>query len=260
LNITLGGKRILVTGGNSGLGAAIARAFAEAGASVAINHLDNHGSTDAVLASFPNDAASSLALQADVSSADGVNAMFRELDEVFGGIDVLVNNAGMDGARSKAWESDVADWSRVLDVNLRGAFLCAREALARMTAQRSGVVINISSVHEIIPWSGYSAYAASKAGLSMMAKTMAQEAAPFGVRVLCVAPGAIATPINANVRNDPDAKRDLLEKIPMGRIGRPEEIANMCVVLASDVASYVTGATMFIDGGMSNYPEFAHGG
>ncbi len=260
MNITLSGKRILVTGGNSGLGAAIARAFAAAGADVAINYLDDLASAEAVQNAFPTDAARSLALSADVSNADAVKSMFAELDQAFGGIDVLVNNAGIDGVRATTWEGDIEDWTRVIDVNLRGAYICAREALARMTAQRSGVVINISSVHELIPWSGYGAYTASKAGLSMMAKTMAQEAAPFGVRVLCIAPGAIATPINADVRDDADTNRDLLQKIPMGRIGRAEEIANMAVVLASDVASYLTGATVFIDGGMSNYPEFAHGG
>ena len=129
-----------------------------------------------------------------------------------------------------------------------------------MVAQKSGVILNTSSVHQIIAWSGYSAYAASKSGLIMMANTLAQEAAPYGVRVLCIAPGAIATRINAEVWQDPEGLKDLLTKIPMGRIGQPEDIAKMAVVLASDVASYMTATTVFVDGGMTDYPGFMHGG
>jgi NAD(P)-dependent dehydrogenase (short-subunit alcohol dehydrogenase family) len=197
---------------------------------------------------------------ADVSDADAVEAMFARLDQAWGGIDILVNNAGMDGAPAKAWEIEIADWTRVIEVNLRGAFMCARQALKRMVEQRSGVILNTSSVHEVIAWSGYSAYAASKAGLSMLAKTLAQEAAPHGVRVLCIAPGAIKTPINQAVWSDPEGLKDLLTKIPLGRMGEPQDIAGMAVVLASDVGGYVTGTTIFVDGGMSDYPEFAHGG
>jgi NAD(P)-dependent dehydrogenase (short-subunit alcohol dehydrogenase family) len=155
---------------------------------------------------------------------------------------------------------DVPAWRRVLEINLMGAFFCAREALSRMTRQKSGVILNTSSVHEVIPWSGYSAYTASKAGLSMLAKTLAQEAGPYGVRVVCIAPGAIATPINAQVWQDPKGLADLLTKVPLGRIGRPEDIAGMAVVLASDIAGYVTGTTVFVDGGMVDYPAFMHGG
>ena len=159
-----------------------------------------------------------------------------------------------------AWEADPARWRRVLDINLVGAFLCAREALRRMVAQKSGVVLGISSVHELIPWTGFSAYTASKAGMSMLIKTLAQEAAPHGVRVLAVGPGAIKTPINANVWNDPKLYADLLEKIPLRRMGTPEEIASMVVFLVSDAAAYVTGTTIFVDGGMLDYPDFQHGG
>jgi NAD(P)-dependent dehydrogenase (short-subunit alcohol dehydrogenase family) len=129
-----------------------------------------------------------------------------------------------------------------------------------MVAQRSGVVLNTSSVHEVIAWSGYSAYTASKAGLTMMSKSLAQEAAPYGVRVLCIAPGAIRTPINEDVWSNPDSYKDLLGKIPMNRIGEPEDVARMAVVLASDIAGYMTATTVFVDGGMTDYPGFAHGG
>ncbi len=137
---------------------------------------------------------------------------------------------------------------------------CARLALQAMTARRSGVILNISSVHETIAWSGYSAYTASKAAIAMMTKTMAQEAAPFGVRVLAVAPGAIQTEINKAVWSDPKQMPDLIDKIPLGRMGQVQEIAGMVTVLVSDVGAYVTGTSIFIDGGMTDYPSFAHGG
>jgi glucose 1-dehydrogenase len=200
------------------------------------------------------------ALTADVAKADEVARMFAEIDRRWGGLDVLVNNAGIDGDRALAWEADIAAWRRVIEVNLIGAFLCAGEALKRMVAARAGVILNTTSVHEVIAWTGYSAYAASKAGLSMMSKTLAQEAAPFGVRVLAIAPGAIATPINKAVWSDKAGLADLLEKIPLGRIGQPEDIAALAVVLASPRASYMTATSVFIDGGMTDYPIFARGG
>ncbi len=145
-------------------------------------------------------------------------------------------------------------------MNLFGAFYCAQQALKRMVPQKSGVILNISSVHEIIPWSGYSAYTASKAALGMMTQTLAQEAAPYGVRVLALGPGAIKTSINRSVWSDPASLKDLLEKIPLNRVGEPEEIARIAVVLVSETASYLTGRTVFVDGGMTDYPDFSHGG
>jgi NAD(P)-dependent dehydrogenase (short-subunit alcohol dehydrogenase family) len=258
MELNLGNKRVLVTGGNSGLGAAIVRAFAAEGARVAINFVSHPEATAALVAELGSERC--LALQADVSDTAQVATMFAALDEAWDGLDVLINNAGIDGPRALGWEADPQAWQRVLQVNLLGAFLCAREALKRMVPQRSGVIINTSSVHEVIAWSGYSAYTASKAGLAMMAKTLAQEAGPHGVRVLCIAPGAIRTPINADVWKDPAGAADLLAKIPLGRVGEPADVARMAVVLASDVASYVTATSVFVDGGMSDYPDFAHGG
>jgi len=182
------------------------------------------------------------------------------MDAVWGGIDILINNAGIDGAHALGWETDIAAWRQVIEINLFGAFYCAREALKRMVPQKSGVVLSTSSVHEVIAWSGYSAYTSSKAAVSMLTKTLAQEAAPHGVRVLAVAPGAIKTSINRAVWSNPKNLHDLLEKIPLHRIGKPDEIARMVVVLVSDTASYVTGRTVFVDGGMTDYPDFAHGG
>ena len=258
--IDLHGRRVLVTGASSGLGRAMALTFAGCGAQVALNYRSDEDEANVLVQQIQADGGTAVALQADVSDPAAVAAMFEQADAVWGGIDILVNNAGIDGARAAAWEGQVQDWNGVVDINLTGAYLCARQALQRMVRQRSGVVLNITSVHERIPWGGHSAYAASKAGLSMMARSMALEAAPHGVRVLCLAPGAIQTPINEDVWNDPQGCEDLLQKIPMGRIGQPEDVANVAVFLASDLAAYMTGTTVYVDGGMTNYPGFDHGG
>ena len=260
MNISLEGKRALVTGANSGIGAAIALGLADAGAKVGINYVIHPEAADGLVRAIQKKHGEAISLQADVSDPSAVAEMFRQIDEAWSGIDVLINNAGIDGDRALGWEADIAAWRKVIEVNMFGAFYCAREALKRMVPQKSGVVLSTSSVHEEIAWSGYSAYTASKAAVSMLTKTLAQEAGPHGVRVLAVAPGAIKTPINRSVWSDPQSLQDLLEKIPLHRIGEPEEIARMVVVLVSDVASYVTGRTVFVDGGMTDYPSFARGG
>ena len=260
MEIRLEQRRILVTGANSGIGAAIARQLAACGARVAVNYIVHPEATEALLAELHAAGAQAIGVAGDVSDATQVAAMFAEVDRQWGGIDALVNNAGIDGAHAPAWEADPAAWERVLRINLYGAFLCAREALQRMVAQRRGVVLNMSSVHERIAWSGFSAYTSSKAGLAMLTQTLAQEAAPFGVRVLALAPGAIRTPINQDVWSNTDTLRDLLTKIPLGRMGEPDEVARVATFLVSDAASYMTGSTVFCDGAMTDYPEFAHGG
>jgi NAD(P)-dependent dehydrogenase (short-subunit alcohol dehydrogenase family) len=260
MNIRLEGKRSLVTGGNSGIGAAIALGLADSEAKVAINYASHPEAADELVRAIKQKNGEAISIQADVSDPNAVGELFRQLDVAWSGIDILINNAGIDGASALGWEADIAAWRKVIEVNLFGAFYCAREALKRMVPQRSGVVLSTTSVHEEIAWSGYSAYTASKAAVGMLTKTLAQEAAPHGVRVLAVGPGAIKTPINRSVWSDPKSLQDLLEKIPLHRIGAPEEIAQMVVVLVSDVASYVTGRTIFVDGGMTDYPAFAHGG
>jgi glucose 1-dehydrogenase len=260
MNIRLDGRRALVTGGNSGIGEAISLALAESGAKVAVNYVAHPEAAQSLVQHIEEQGGTAMANEADVTDPEAVSAMFGKLDREWGGVDVLVNNAGIDGPRAYGWDADVAAWRKVVDVNLMGAFFCAREALRRMVPQNAGVVLSISSVHEEIAWSGYSAYAASKAAVGMLTKTLAQEAAPHGVRVIAVAPGAIRTPINRAVWSDPASLKDLLEKIPLNRIGEAAEIARMVVVLASDAASYVTGRTVFVDGGMTDYPDFAHGG
>ena len=260
MQIELTGRRVLVTGANSGIGAAVAKEFAAAGAKVAINYVTHPEAADAVVQELRAAGAEAMALQADVSDKAQVEAMFAQLDAAWGGLDVLVNNAGIDGASAVGWEADPVKWRQVIDINLIGAFNCAQAALARMVKQKSGVLLNMTSVHEVIAWSGFSAYTASKAGLSMLTKTLAQEAGPFGVRVLSVAPGAMKTPINESVWNDPHGLADLLTKIPLGRMGLPEDVAHLAVFLASDFASYMTGSTVYVDGGMTDYPSFMHGG
>lgn len=260
MDIRLDGKRALVTGGNSGIGEAIALALAAAGARVAINYVTQPDAAQSVVQRMRAQHGDAEAIPANVSDPAAVARMFAHLNATWGGIDILINNAGIDGPRAMAWEADPAAWQTVIEVNLFGTFYCAREALARMVRQGHGVILNMSSVHEVIAWSGYSAYAASKAAVAMLTKTLAQEAAPHGVRVLAVAPGAIRTPINRAVWSDAQNMKDLLTKIPLLRIGEPDDVARMVVVLVSDVASYVTGRTVFVDGGMTDYPDFEHGG
>lgn len=260
MDITLDGKRVLVTGGSSGIGAAIAEALSASGARVAINYLGDPDAANEIAKRIRGKDHQVLTVQADVANPTEVEAMFARLDDEWEGIDILVNSAGIDGPRAMAWEADLDTWRKVIDVNLFGAFYCARQALRRMVHQRHGVILNISSVHEIIGWSGYSAYTASKAGLGMLTQTLAQEAAPHGVRVLALAPGAVQTAINQAVWSDPASLADLLAKIPLQRMGTPEEIAQLAVVLVSPIGAYITGRTIFVDGGMTDYPDFSHGG
>ena len=260
MNIRVDQKRALVTGGNSGTGEAIVLGLAEAGAKVAINYITHPDAAQLLVQRINERHGEAIALQADVSDPEAIAQMFAHVDNTWGGIDILINNASTDGERAFGWDVDISAWRKVIEVNLFGAFYCVREALKRMVPQKGGVVLNMSSVHEQIAWSGYSAYTASKAAAGMLTKTLAQEAAPHGVRVLAVGPGAIKTPINRSVWSDPKRLQDLLEKIPLQRTGEPEDIARMVRVLVSDIASYVTGRTIFVDGGMTDYPDFAHSG
>jgi glucose 1-dehydrogenase len=260
MDLELRGRRAIVTGANSGIGRAIAVALAREGAHVCINYVVQPETAQSAVAEITRSGGTAMAAQADVSDPAQVARMFADVERAWDGVDILVNNAGIDGPRAAGWEQSVDAWRRVLDINLTGAYLCAREALRRMIPGKRGVVLNLTSVHERIPWTGYAAYTTSKAGLSMLTKTLAQEAAPSGVRVVALAPGAIQTPINRDVWNDPAQLQDLLTKIPMGRMGTVDDVARMVAVLVSDVAAYVTGTTLFVDGGMTLYPSFIRGG
>ncbi|MDB5102505.1 MAG: 3-oxoacyl-ACP reductase [Fibrobacteres bacterium] len=260
MELGLASKRILVTGGSSGIGEAIVRLLSAEGAKVGINFGHHPGPAESLAAEIGASGGEAITIPADVADPEAVAGMFGKMDGTWGGTDILINNAGIDGKHALAWEADPEEWRKVIEVNLFGAFHCAREALKRMVPRGEGVILNITSVHEEIAWSGYSAYCAAKAGVGILSKTLAQEAAPHGIRVLSLAPGAIKTPINRSVWNEPEGMRDLLEKIPMNRMGEAEEIARMAAVLVSDIGSYATGTTVFVDGGMTDYPDFAHGG
>lgn len=260
MQIKLDGKVALVTGASSGIGQAIARALAASGAHVAINYIAHAEVADATAKAIVDAGGAAIAVQADVSDPAAVQAMFDAVQRQLGPLDILINCAGIDGKQAVSWEADLDAWRKVIEVNLFGTMYCSRLALQSMIPRKTGVILNISSVHEAIAWSGYSAYTSSKAAVAMLTKTMAQEAAPFGVRVLAVAPGAIQTDINKSVWSGPAQLHDLLAKIPLGRMGQVQDIGGLVTVLVSDVAGYVTGTTVFVDGGMTDYPSFAHGG
>lgn len=260
MQIQLKGKRVLVTGGNSGIGEAMALTFADAGADVALNYIVDEPAAKRLVQAIEAKGRRALALKANVADKREVQSMFDQVDRAWGGLDVLLDNAGIDGKAMRGFDPGEPDIEHLVQVNMLGAFYCAREALKRMVEQKSGVVLFTTSVHQRIAWSGHAAYVATKGGVEMMMKTLAQEAGPYGVRVLSVAPGAVATPINAAVMNDQVWQRDLKNKVPLQRIGQPAEIASVALFLASDLASYITATTIFVDGGMTDYPSFAHGG
>jgi glucose 1-dehydrogenase len=260
MHISLEGKTALVTGGSGGIGQGIALALAASGARVAISYSSHPEPANDMVKSIIDDGGKALAVLADVSDPAAVQNMFDQVTQEFGAVDILINCAGIDGKRAPSWEISLEDWRKVVEVNLFGVFHCSQLALKSMVSRQSGVILNITSVHEVVAWSGYSAYTSSKAAVAMMTKTMGQEAAPHGVRVLALAPGAIKTDINRAVWEDKEQMKDLLTKIPLGRMGTVEDVAGLVTVLVSDVGAYVTGTTLLVDGGMADYPEFAHGG
>jgi glucose 1-dehydrogenase len=264
----LRGQMALVTGASKGIGAGIAAALARAGADVLVNyHADREGA-ERTAAEVRGAGKRALLHQADVSKEDEVLAMFAAMAKAFGRIDILINNSGIQ--RNAPFDRlSLSDWQRVIDINLTGQFLCAREAVRAFKRQgidRSiscamGKIICISSVHDIIPWAGHVNYAAAKGGIMMLMKSMAQELAPLKIRVNSLSPGAIRTPMNVEkLASREEYERQLLKLIPYRRIGEPEDCGRAAVWLASDDSDYVHGATLYLDGGMTLYPEFAHGG
>ncbi len=257
----------LVTGASSGIGEAIAKALAGAGARVVVNFSSNEEAANGVVQDIRNGGGEAIAVRANVSKEDHVLAMFETMLREYGTIDILVNNAGVQ-KDAKFIDMTLDQFQLVLDINLTGQFLCAREAAREfirrgVVPERSlaaGKIICISSVHETIPWAGHVNYAASKGGIMMMMKTMAQELAPYKIRVNSIAPGAIKTRINRGAWETPEAEAKLLELIPYKRVGETRDIGAVAVWLASDESDYVNGATIFVDGGMSLYPAFAYGG
>ena len=253
----LEGRVALVTGASSGIGKACAIRLGAEGATVAVNYYSDKEKPDAEAVAQEIDPAGkrAFALQADVGDETSVISMVSTVKAQAGKLDILVNNAGIE-KQVPTLEMPLDLWHAILRTNLTGSFLCMREAGKVMAAQKSGVVINMSSVHEFIPWPGFAHYCASKGGMKLLMQTAAREWAPLGIRVVNVAPGAIVTPINQFVLDDPAEKTQVVGEIPLGRMGQPEEIAAVVAWAASDEASYVTGTTLVADGGMSTYPRF----
>lgn len=256
----LSGRVAVVTGSSSGIGRAIAISLAEAGANVAVSFHSDEASAAKVTEEIRALGRKAVSGKLAAGDPESVKAYFDSVKQQLGEVDILVNNAGIDGKTAPISEMALEDWDEVIRVNLRGPFLCSHAVLKGMIARGNGVILNITSVHEVIPWSGHTAYCASKAALAMMTRSMAQEMQGNGVRIVSLAPGAIRTPINREVWEDPEKLADLKTKIPMGRIGEAEEIARVARMLVSDEASYLTGVTVTVDGGMTTYPSFAHGG
>ncbi len=267
VNKLLKGQKALVTGANSGIGRAVAAALGHAGADVVVNYVVKPEEADEVCREIERCGSRSLAIKADVSSEAQVRAMFSEAIATFGTIDILVNNAGIQ--RDAPFEEmTLKQWHQVIEVNLTGQFLCAREAIREFKRRgvnkevscSAGKIICMSSVHEIVPWAGHVNYAASKGGVMLMMKSIAQEVAPYRIRVNSIGPGAIRTPINRPAWESQEAYEKLMKLVPYKRIGEPEDIARAAVWLASDEADYINGTTLFIDGGMTLYPGFTENG
>jgi len=261
------GQKALVTGASSGIGRAIAQALGDAGADVVINYVSDEEKAHELAERIRAGGSRALALRADVSDEAQVEAMFATMLAEFGTIDILVNNAGLQ-QDAPFHQLTLAQWNKVLAVNLTGQFLCSREAVREFMRRgvrpavscSAGKILCVSSVHEVIPWAGHVNYAASKGGVMLMMKSLAQEVAPYRIRVNSICPGAIRTPINMQAWATPMAYDELMKLIPYKRIGEPEEIGRAAVWLSSDYADYVHGISLFVDGGMTLYPGFETGG
>jgi glucose 1-dehydrogenase len=264
---SLQGQKALVTGANSGIGKAMALALGHAGADVVVNYVSREEEAQKVVAEIQRCGARAYAHRADVSSEADVERMFATMVAELGTIDILVNNAGLQ-KDAPFDELTLADWDLVMNVNLKGQFLCSRAAVREFKRRgivkdvscSAGKILCISSVHDVIPWAGHVNYATSKGGVSMMMKSIAQELAPLRIRVNSISPGAVRTPINMDAWSTREAYNSLMSLIPYRRIGEPSDIGRAAVWLASDDSDYITGATIYVDGGMTLYPGFETGG
>jgi glucose 1-dehydrogenase len=266
-NVRLEGQPALVTGANSGIGKAVALGLAASGADVAVNYISHPEVADDVAHNIEQMGRRAITLKADVSREDQVSEMFARAIAHFGTLHIAVSNAGLQ--RDAPFDEMTLDqWNTVIGVNLTGQFLCTREAarefkrrgVVERVSVAAGKILCMSSVHQEVPWAGHANYAASKGGVMMLMKSIAQELAPHRIRVNSIAPGAIRTPINTAAWSTREAYRDLMTLIPYKRIGEPDDIARAAAWLVSDAADYVVGATLFVDGGMTLYPGFATGG
>jgi glucose 1-dehydrogenase len=265
----LQGQIAIITGASSGIGAGVSKILSQAGATVIINHpvAATKDAAEAVLTDIKSAGGNGITYQCDVSKEDEVIKMFADVVAQFGTVDILINNAGLQRDSSFA-NMTIDQWNTVIGVNLTGQFLCAREAIREFLrrgivpekSKAAGKIICMSSVHEVIPWGGHANYAASKGGIMLMMKSIAQEYAGKKIRINSICPGAIQTPINKQAWDTPEALQSLLTLIPYDRIGQPEDIGNAAVWLASDDSDYVTGISLFVDGGMTLYPGFSTNG
>jgi glucose 1-dehydrogenase len=269
MEVSLQNQVAVITGASSGIGTGIAKSLASAGATVVINYPAEKSLPDAqaVLKEITDAGGKGITYQCDVSKEDQVVAMFKDVVAELGTVDILINNAGIQ-KDAKFTEMTLDQWNAVIGVNLTGQFLCAREAIKEFLRRgidpsRSvacGKIIHISSVHEIIPWAGHANYASSKGAIRMLMQTLAQEYGADKIRVNSICPGAIQTPINKDAWSTPQALNSLLTLIPYNRIGQPQDIGNLAVFLASDMADYITGTSIFIDGAMTTFESFSTGG
>lgn len=269
MEISLKNQVVIVTGASSGIGSGIAKSLAAAGATVIVNHSSEHSADEAgkILKEITDAGGNGMIYQCDVSSEEQVVKMFQQVISKFGTVDILINNAGVQ-KDAKFTEMTLDQWNTVININLTGQFLCAREAIKEFLRRgidpsRSiacGKIIHISSVHEVIPWAGHANYAASKGAIRMLMQTLAQEYGADKIRVNSICPGAIQTPINKNAWSTPESMNALMKLVPYNRIGQPEDIGNLAVFLASDHADYISGASIFVDGGMTTFESFSTGG
>jgi len=247
----LKGKNALITGSSRGIGRGIALRFAEEGANIAINYVGSVAAAEETLAAVTARGVRGVILPGDVSRVDDVRKLVANAARELGPLDVLVNNAGVE-KHAPFWDVCECDYDKVLDINLKGAFFAAQAMVRHLRDEgRGGRIINISSVHEELAFPNFSAYCASKGALRMLTRNLAVELGPLGIAINNIAPGAIETPINTKLLHDPTKLSALLTHIPSGRLGQPEDVAGLAVFLASNEASYVTGSTFFVDGGLS---------
>src|SRR6201998_1784788 len=252
----LEGKTVLITGGGQGIGQGIAYRLADEGANIVIDYVGNPQSANDTVAQIQKKGRKALAVEADISSVDQIHAMMKQAVDSFGAVDILINNAGLE-KHASIWEASERDCDLVLGVNLKGAFFASQAFVQhRMAVKKPGKIINISSVHEELPFPHFTSYCASKGGIKMFTRNLSIELAPLGITINSIAPGAIETPINKNLLNDPAKLKPLLENIPLNRLGKPEDVAGVAAFLASSDSDYMTGTTTFIDGGLTwNYEE-----
>lgn len=269
MGVKLQNQIAVITGASSGIGAGIAKCMAAEGATVVVNHpvASTQADADVVLKEITDAGGKGITYQCDVSKEDQVVKMFQDVAKQFGTVDILVANAGVQ-RDSPFTEMTLQQWQTVLDINLTGQFLCAREAIKIFLSHEidpsksksRGKIIHMSSVHQMIPWAGHANYASTKGAIHMLMQTLAQEFGPQKIRVNSICPGAIRTNINRSAWSTPEAYNSLMTLIPDRRIGEPEDIGKTAVFLASDDSDYITGASIFVDGGMTTFESFSTGG